>query len=159
MLSFLDDAVTETVNQAKFIKEFTLLFVLGNLLTFSSFILVPGFLLIFPQLISLLLNAGIILILSSFALIKGGFFKYFVSYLLCEGPFLKRFIALCLYSAMTLNLYSALIRFDTIESILSMLFEYVALLYFICSGFPRGVTGVNLMCGLLRKLICPCRDD
>ena len=150
MLSFLDDLATESVNIAKFIKEFTLMFVFGNLLTFSSFILVPGFLLIFPQLISLLLNAGILLILCSFALIKGGFFKYFFSYLLCEGSFLKRFLALCLYASMTLNLYSAIIRFNFLESIVSMLFEYVALLYFICSGFPGGVTGVNMMCGLIR---------
>ncbi len=156
MLSFLDDAVTESLNIAKFIKEFTLMFFFGNLLTISSFILVPGFLLIFPQLISLLLNAGILLILCSFALIKGGFFKYFFSYLLCEGSFLKRFLALCLYAAMTLNIYSALIRFNTLESIFSMLLEYVALLYFICSGFPGGVTGVNMMCGFLRKLICRC---
>ena len=158
MLSFLDDAVTETVNIGKFIKEFTLMFFLGNLLTFSSFILVPGFLLIFPQLISLLLNAGILLILCSFALIKGGIWKYFFSYLLCEGSFLKRFFTLCLYSAMALNLYSALIRFNTLESLFSMLLEYVALLYFMCSSFPGGVSGVNLMCGFLRKLICPCWD-
>ena len=155
IMSMFDDAMDETLNLAKFIKTFALMFFFGNLLTFASFALLPVFLLTLPQLISLLFNSGVLLILCSYALIKGGLFKYFIVHLLCKGSFINRFIALCLYSAMALNIYSALIKFDMMASLFSIFLEYVSLLYFLCSSFPGGTAGLNLLCGLIKRTICP----
>ena len=132
------------------------MFVFGIILTVTSFLLIPAFLLLLPQLISVLLNLGVLLILGSFGLIKGGVLKYLCSQLLIKGSFFDRFLALALYASMCLNLYEALIKFNYSLTIISMIIEYVCLLYFVCSSFPGGTAGLNLMCGLIRSYLCPC---
>ena len=148
--------MSEKFNQMRYIRQFSIMFVLGIILVISSFMLIPAFLMIFPQIIAMLLNFGVLLILGSFSIIKGGVFKYFCNHLICKGSFFERFIAIALYASMTLNIYEALIKFNFFLTIFSMIIVLICLLYFVCSSFPGGTAGVNLLCKLLRQVICRC---
>ena len=139
-----------------------MLLIAGIIFQVGAFLLFPAFILSFPQLIAILLNVGSLLVHGSFALLKGSCFKYFFRDLLCSGSFLHRFLGLAYYASMALTLYASLIAFSYLLTLGSMLLQFVVLMYYTCSNFPGGVTGLNVLFKFvgegLKYCVCCCMN-
>ena len=101
----------------------------------------------------MLLNIGSICVLSSFAVLKGGFYQYFVVELIL-GP--RKFYALAYLLSIFASIYASLILKSYLLTLVTMTAEFVILLYFVCSSFPGGHTGLNYMGSLLWSAIRNC---
>ena len=120
------------------------------LLAFSVF-LMPYFV-IAPQKVSMLINLGSICILCSFGFLKG-FYNYFIVELLC-GP--RRLYALGYIGSILLSLYASVIAKSYLMTMFTLILEVVFLLYFICSSFPGGKTGLSYIFKLIRSSCMMC---
>ncbi|TNV75749.1 hypothetical protein FGO68_gene7028 [Halteria grandinella] len=156
MFGSISQKLEEAANQARYFKYFTALFVLGLTLFLTSLALIPMFLLTYPQLIVGLLNLGSILMLSGFAVIKGGIIQYFCTNLLCQGTIVDRFITIMYYLSIGFSVYASVIVSDYFLTIIALAMQSVAMLYYIVSGFPFGTIGLNLMCKVIGEA---CRDS
>lgn len=116
------------------------MFFFGVGLITLSFFLLPYFVLA-PQKVSMLINLGSICILCSFGFLKG-FYNYFVIELLC-GP--RRVYAVSYIISIVLSLYASTVKKSYLMTMLTLVMEVVLLLYFICSSFPGGRTGLTYM--------------
>ena len=116
------------------------MFFFGIGLITIAFFLLPYFVLA-PQKVSMLINLGSISILCSFGFLKG-FYNYFVVELLC-GP--RKLYAIGYILSIVLSMYASVIKKSYIATIITLAFEVVFLLYFICSSFPGGRTGLTYM--------------
>ena len=85
-----------------------------------------------------MLNLGSILILSSFAVLKGP--SAYLATLLATPQY-----TLAYFGSILLSLYVSLVRKSYILTLPAMLLEAVLLLYFVCSSFPGGHTGLNYL--------------
>ena len=90
----------------------------------------------------MLLNFGSILILSAFAVLKGGFYQYFVRDMLSSS---NRIYAIGYYVSILASVYASLILKSYMLTLITMMAEMVLLMYFVCSSFPGGHTGLNYM--------------
>lgn len=104
----------------------------------------------------MLLNLGSICILGSLAVLKGGFYQYFVKDLLFGEDKPRRVFALGYYGSILLSIYASMILKSYILTLITMALEMVLLLYFICSGFPGGSTGVTYLLGFVKSLCLRC---
>ena len=114
------------------------MFFFGVGLMTISFFLLPYFVLA-PQKVSMLINLGSICILCSFGFLKG-FYNYFIVELLC-GP--RRAYALGYILSIVLSLYASVVKKSYIMTMVTLVIEVIFLLYFICSSFPGGRTGLG----------------
>lgn len=94
-----------------------------------------------PQKVSMLINLGSICILCSFGFLKG-FYNYFIVELIC-GP--RRYYAIGYILSIILSMYASVIKKSYLMTMVTLVFEVVFLLYFICSSFPGGRTGLGYM--------------
>lgn len=124
---------------------------------FLALLMLPTFLVIAPQKLSMLLNLGSICVLSAFAVLKGGFYQYFVKDLLfsSEQP-TRRFYAIAYYASILVSLYVSLVLKSYLLTLIAMIAEIIILLYFVCSSFPGGHTGLNYMGSLAWSAIKGC---
>ena len=106
----------------------------------------------------MLLNIGTVCVLSAFAVLKGGFYQYFMRDLLfsADNP-TRRFYAIAYYGSIILSIYASMILKSYLLTLATMILEMVLLMYFICSSFPGGATGLNYMgsiiCGFIKKCL------
>lgn len=119
---------------------FLVMFFFGIGLMVLSFFLLPYFVLA-PQKVSMLINLGSLCILGSFGFLKG-FYNYFVVELLC-GP--RKVYAFGYLFSIVLSLYASVIRKSYLMTMFTLLLEVFFLLYFICSSFPGGRTGLTYL--------------
>lgn len=103
----------------------------------------------------MLLNLGSICMLSAFAFLKGGFYQYFVKELLIESKE-RRIYALGYYISILLSVYASLILKSYLLTLITMTMEMIFLLYFVCSSFPGGASGLNYMGGIVCSLFKNC---
>ena len=103
----------------------------------------------------MLLNLGSLCILCSFAVLKGGLYQYFVVELLLQNPKRKMF-ALAYYASILMSLYASLILKSYLLTLLTMIIEIIVLLYFVCSSFPGGHTGLNYIGSMIWSAFKAC---
>jgi hypothetical protein len=124
-------------------------------LIFLALLMLPTFLVFAPQKLSMLLNLGSICVLSSIAVLKGGFYQYFIKDLLFSEP-TRRLYAIAYYVSILLSLYVSLILKSYLLTLIAMIAEIIILLYFVCSSFPGGHTGLNYMGSLIWSTLKSC---
>ena len=105
----------------------------------------------------MLLNLGSICVLSAFAVIKGGFYNYFVKELLLNQEDKKRRLYMIGYFlSIFLSLYASLIMKSYLLTLLTMVVEMTLLLYFVCASFPGGHTGLNYLMSSIWSFVKTC---
>jgi hypothetical protein len=120
-------------------------------------VMIPAFLVFAPQKISMLLNLGSICMLSSFAVLKGGFYNYFIKELLLNQEDKKRRLyTIGYFASILLSLYASLILKSYMLTLLTMIVEMTLLLYFVCASFPGGQTGLNYLMGTIWGFVKTC---
>ena len=127
------------------------MFVFGLALITLSIFLMPYFV-IAPQKVSMLINLGSICILCSFGFLKG-FYNYFILDLLM-GP--RRLYALGYIGSIIISLYASVIAKSYLLTMFTLILEIVFLLYFICSSFPGGKTGLSYIFGFIKTGCTSC---
>ncbi|CDW77047.1 phosphatidylinositol-4-phosphate 5-kinase family protein [Stylonychia lemnae] len=130
---------------------FVIMFFFGIGLIALSFFLLPYFV-IAPMKFSMLLNLGSLCILGSFGFLKG-FYNYFVIELLC-GP--RRIYAIGYILSIVLSVYASVVRKILLMTMFTLIIEIVFLLYFICSSFPGGRTGLSYIFKFVRAGCITC---
>ena len=119
--------------------------------------MIPAFLVFAPQKISMLLNLGSICMLSSFAVLKGGFYNYFIKELLLNQDDKKRRLyTIGYFASIILSLYASLILKSYLLTLLTMIVEMTLLLYFVCASFPGGQTGLNYLMSTIWGFVKTC---
>ena len=118
-------------------------------------LMLPTFLVIAPQKLSMLLNLGSLCILGSFSVLKGGVYQYLVVELLLQNP-QRRVYALAYYVSILGSIYASMILKSYLLTLMTMIIEIVVLLYFVCSSFPGGHTGLNYMGSMIWSAIKAC---
>ena len=119
--------------------------------------MIPAFLVFAPQKISMLLNLGSICMLSSFAVLKGGFYNYFIKELLWNQDDKKRRLyTIGYFASILLSLYASLILKSYLLTLLTMIVEMTLLLYFVCASFPGGQTGLNYLMSTIWGFVKTC---
>jgi hypothetical protein len=103
----------------------------------------------------MLLNLGSLCILGSFSVLKGGVYQYFVVELLLQNP-QRRVYALAYYISILGSIYASMILKSYLLTLMTMIIEIVVLLYFVCSSFPGGHTGLNYMGSMIWSAIKTC---
>jgi Got1/Sft2-like family len=101
----------------------------------------------------MLLNMGSLCVLSAFAVLKGGFYQYFIKELLLSD---RKYYAIGYYSSIIISLYCSLVVKSYILTLIAMALEFVFLMYFICSSFPGGHTGLNYMGSFICSFVKRC---
>ena len=101
----------------------------------------------------MLLNMGSLCVLSAFAVLKGGFYQYFIKELLLSD---RKYYAISYYSSIIISLYCSLVVKSYILTLIAMALEFVFLMYFICSSFPGGHTGLNYMGSFICSFVKRC---
>ena len=104
----------------------------------------------------MLLNLGTICVLSAFAVLKGGFYQYFIKDLLLNESSVRRLYALSYYASILLSIYASLILKSYLLTLATMILEVVLLMYFVCSSFPGGHTGLNYMGSFIWSFVKKC---
>lgn len=99
-----------------------------------------------PQKLCLLLNLGSLLVLGSFAALKGPA-AYLATLLTTPG------YTLAYFGSILLSLYVSLIRKSYLLTLPAMALETVLLLYFVCASFPGGHAGLNYLGSTLWALV------
>ena len=149
--------MTQAQEAQKNYPVFIALFLAGCGLIGLGVVMIPAFLIFAPQKISMLLNLGSICVLSAFAVLKGGFYNYFIKELLLnEEDKKKRLYTIGYFASITISLYASLIMKSYILTLLTMIVEMTLLLYFVCSSFPGGQTGVNYLLSSIWSFVKTC---
>ena len=110
-----------------------IMFFFGVGLIIASFFLLPYFVLA-PMKVAMLINLGSICILASFGFLKG-FYNYFVVELFCGD---RKIFAIGYILSIMLSVYASVIKKSSLATMLTIVVEFVFLMYFICSSFPGG---------------------
>ena len=100
------------------------------------------FIAISPRKCANLMNVGSILIISSFALLKGPY-KFLIHELLFNKD--KWFFAWLYVVSLVATMYSAMSLKSYILTLVSLGTEIICLLYFVSSYFPGGPEGMKMM--------------
>ena len=132
---------SDLYTQSELYPYFMGLFSVGCFFLFLSIWFLP-FIVVAPRKCANLINVGSILILASFALIKGPK-EFLLDELLCNK---QKFIVSWLYVlSLIATLYAAMVMKSYVLTLVSLAIEVICLLYFVCSYFPGGQTGMKYM--------------
>mmetsp|Transcript_13490 Transcript_13490/g.13222 ORF Transcript_13490/g.13222 Transcript_13490/m.13222 type:complete len:117 (+) Transcript_13490:383-733(+) len=105
-----------------------------------------------PHRVSMLINFGSICILTSFGALKG-FYNYFVNELILGD---KKFYSIGYILSVIASIYASLVIKHYLVTVACLLIEIVFLLYFICSSFPYGQSGLSFMFRMVGSGIRKC---
>ena len=115
------------------------LFSSGVFFLFLSTFFLP-MIVVAPKKCANLINIGSILIIASFAVLKGPYKFLVTDNLLNKERF---FPSWCMLISIVVTLWSSMIRKSYLFTLASLAIEVVCLMYFICSFFPGGDTGMK----------------
>ena len=131
------------------------LFLLGSFFIFLAIWFLP-FILVAPRKCANLINVGSILIIASFAVIKGAY-KFLVEDLLFNE---KRWYFAWLYLlSLCVTLYASKSLKSGVLTLISLVIEMGCLAYFISSYFPGGPKGMRMLAKsvfAVVKTVCTC---
>mmetsp|Transcript_24255 Transcript_24255/g.18449 ORF Transcript_24255/g.18449 Transcript_24255/m.18449 type:complete len:117 (+) Transcript_24255:377-727(+) len=94
-----------------------------------------------PHKVTMLVNLGSICILMSFGALKG-FYAYFVNELIFGD---KKLYSIGYILSLAASTYASLIIKNYLLTIACLAIEVVFMLYFICSSFPYGQSGLSFL--------------
>ena len=117
------------------------LFLLGSLFIFLAIWFLP-FILVAPRKCANLINVGSILILASFAVIRGAY-KFLVEDTLFHEK--RRYFAWLYLISLCMTLYASKSLKSGVLTLISLVIEMACLAYFIASCFPGGPKGMRML--------------
>ncbi|CAI2380355.1 unnamed protein product [Moneuplotes crassus] len=126
------DTITQTVDTGRNLKYFSIFLLIGSVLIIMSIMFLP-LAAVSPYKFASLFSLGSMCILLGLAYYHG-----FSTFLTTCDKFRIGYIF-----SLLLTMYSAFILGSYILTILSSMIQFVALMYFLCSHFPGGSTGMN----------------
>ena len=128
-------------NYGKNYTWFCVLFLIGVLMLIISLFTLPVFV-VMPAKMAVTFNVGAICILLAFG-INNGFKVFFIDrFFNAERP--KNIIAIAFFICMILTLLFAIVWDSFIGTLIFLILEWIALIYFVASCFPGGTEGVSV---------------